>query len=92
MIGEYLSIFRIQLIMPISFGAYFRFRIRGTLVSLFDPFMNCGAVFAFVLGKYYNYADQAKFHLVLSVVYMILFARIPDSPQHLVKMQREKVR
>lgn len=53
--------------------------------------MNFGTVTAFVAGKYFDYAVQVKFHLIVSLAYLILFARIPESPQHLVNVQREKV-
>lgn len=54
--------------------------------------MNLGTVMAFLLGNYFDYVAQAKFHLILSVLYVILFARIPESPQHLINVQRQKVR
>lgn len=66
-------------------------RIRGTLLSFFDPFMNLGVIMAFVLAKYFDYAAQAKCHLVVVIVFIILFARIPQSPQHLVNVQKQKV-
>lgn len=67
-------------------------RFRGTLLSFFDPFMNLGTIMAFVLAKYFDYVDQAKIHLIVSILFVILFARIPESPQHLVDARREKVR
>lgn len=68
------------------------FRFRGTLLSFFDPFMNLGTASAFVLAKYLDYNDQAKCHLIMVILFVILFARIPESPQHLIDMQRPKVR
>lgn len=61
-------------------------------MSLFDPFMNIGAVMAFSLGKYFNYADQAIFLMISSIVFVILFAGIPDSPTHLVCMEKQEVK
>lgn len=61
-------------------------------MSLFDPFMNIGGVMAFLLGKYFHYADQAKFLMISTIVFVILFARIPDSPTHLVYMEKQKVK
>lgn len=61
-------------------------------MSLFDPFMNVGALMAFILGKYFNYADQAIFFMVSAIVFVILFARIPNSPTHLVYMEKQKVK
>lgn len=45
----------------------------------------------FVLAIYFDYATQAKCHLILPIVFEILFARIPQSPQHLINVQKEKV-
>lgn len=45
----------------------------------------------FVLANYFDYVTQAKYHLVLPIVYEILFARIPQSPQHLINIQKEEV-
>lgn len=66
-------------------------RIRGTLLSFFDPFMNLGHVVAFVLAKYFDYATQAKFLMIFPIVFVILFARIPESPQHLINVQKQEV-
>lgn len=67
------------------------FSFRGTLLSIFDPFMNSGIVIAFVLAKYFDYAAQAKCHLIVTILFVILFAKIPESPQHLINMQKQKV-
>lgn len=61
------------------------------MFSFFDIFMSSGTVLAFVLAKYFDYVAQAKVHLVVSILFVIVFARIPDSPQHLVNVQRQKV-
>lgn len=66
-------------------------RLRGTLFSLFDPIWNSGTVMAFVLAKYFDYATQAKINLVMPILFVILFARMPDTPQHLVNVERQKV-
>lgn len=65
--------------------------IRGTLNSAVDPFLNSGVVFAMLLGKRFDYIDQAKFHLILPIIFMIFFVWVPESPQHLINMRKEKV-
>lgn len=61
-------------------------------MSIFDPFANAGMVIAFLLGKYLDYADQAKFLLIPTIVFMILFAGIPESPAHLLKVNKQNVK
>lgn len=66
-------------------------RIRGTLMSFYDPFVNIGMLIAFLLGKYFTYADQAMYQMIWAVLFVILFARIPQTPGHLVNMEKQKV-
>lgn len=75
----------------LNFCLIFYRRIRGTLMAFFDIFMNSGALIAFLLGKYFNYANQAMYLMILTIVFVILFAGIPQSPTHLVNMEKQKV-
>lgn len=73
------------------FSFNFCHRIRGTLISLYDPFLNTGMFFAFLLGKYFDYAIEAMYLMLSTIVFVILFADIPETYQHLVKMEKQKV-
>lgn len=53
--------------------------------------MNIGAVMAFLLGKYFNYADQATYLMIPTILFVILFAWIPETPVHLLKVDKLKV-
>lgn len=66
--------------------------IRGSLNAIMDPAYNIGMLLGFVIANYFNYVDQAKFHLILPAVFLVIFSQIPDSPQHLMNTQRHKVR
>lgn len=70
---------------------HFHFRIRGSLNSLFDPAFNLGMLLGFVLANYFDYVTQAKYHLILPIVYEILFAKIPQSPQYFINIQKQEV-
>lgn len=61
-------------------------------MSIFDPFVNFGMVLAYLLGKYFDYADQAKFLMISTIIFMILFYGIPESPAHLLKVNKQKVK
>lgn len=74
-----------------KFFELYNYSIRGTLTALFDTFLNLGVISAFVLSKYFDYVAQAKYNLILPIAFVILFAKIPDSPQHLMQIRREKV-
>lgn len=65
--------------------------MRGSLNSFFDPAFNTGMLLSFVLANSFDYVTQAKYLMVLPIAFVILFAKIPDSPQHLVNIQSEKV-
>lgn len=55
-----------------------------------DPAFNIGTLLSFVLAHYFDYVTQAKFHLILPIAFVVLFARVPQSPQHLVNKQKLK--
>lgn len=57
-----------------------------------DPAYNIGMLLGFVIANYFNYVDQAKFHLILPAIFLVIFSQIPESPQHLINTQRHKVR
>lgn len=77
--------------ISVFFPQFFLRRIRGTLISLYDPFMNVGVLIALFLGKYFNYANQAMYLMISTTVFLILFAGIPESPTYLVNMEKQKV-
>lgn len=80
-------------IVPLSSddNLFFSCGIRGTLNSVFDPFLNLGVVFSLFLGKSFNYVDQAKYQLIFPILFLLLFVWVPESPQHLINIQKEKV-
>lgn len=65
--------------------------MRGSLNSFFDPAYNTGMLLSFVIANSLDYVTQAKCHMILPIAFVILFARIPQSPQHLVNIQSPKV-
>lgn len=45
---------------------------------------------AMLLGKNFDYVDQAKIQLIFPMIFMPLFIWVPESPQHLMSVQKEK--
>lgn len=68
------------------------FSIRGSLNSIIDPSFNLDMLSGFVIANYFDYVTQAKLLLILPIVFVMLFARIPESPQYLMSIQKLKVR
>lgn len=69
-----------------------QYRVRGALNSIYDPSYNTGIIFAFVLGNYSDYNDQAKFQLILPIIFILILTQLPESPEYLRKQQNDKVR
>lgn len=70
---------------------FFSSRIRGALNAFYVPANKLGYLLTFLLANYFNFIDQAKFHLILSIVFMTLFAGVPETPQHLVNRKKHEV-
>lgn len=69
----------------------FSYSIRATLNSVSDPLLNFGTVFALLLSKRFDYIDQAKYQLVFPIIFLLFFVWVPESPEHLMSVQKEMV-
>lgn len=67
-------------------------RTRGKLNAFYDPAYNLGCILAFLLANFFDCVTQAKFHLILPVIFLISFVGIPQTPQHLINLKMHKVR
>lgn len=56
-----------------------------------DPALNLGVLLSFMLPSFFDSLTQAKYLLTVPIFYMILIAKIPDSPQHLYSLQKQQV-
>lgn len=66
--------------------------VRGSLNSIMDPAMNSGVMLSFLLGKYLNVVDQAKFLLIVPVVFVALAVFMPQTPDYWVQRNKRKVK
>lgn len=64
------------------------FSVRGILGTLLVLSCNVGVVTAFVLGYYFNYATVAWIVSVLSLVFLVCFWFMPETPQHLAQKHK----
>ncbi|XP_064541797.1 facilitated trehalose transporter Tret1 [Drosophila montana] len=62
--------------------------VRGILGTLLVLSCNVGVVTAFVLGYYFNYATVAWIVSVLSIVFLVCFWFMPETPQHLAQQHK----
>ncbi|EDW63945.2 facilitated trehalose transporter Tret1 [Drosophila virilis] len=62
--------------------------VRGILGTLLVLSCNMGVVTAFVLGYYFNYATVAWIVSVLSLVFLVCFWFMPETPQHLAQKHK----
>lgn len=59
----------------------FSFRVRGSLNSLLDPFNNSGIIISFILGNFLSCMDQAKIHIIPSILFLVILFFLPESPE-----------
>ncbi|XP_035735451.1 facilitated trehalose transporter Tret1-like [Vespa mandarinia] len=63
--------------------------IRGALVTIAMAGSSCGNLFIFVMGCYLSIRISAIVNLIFSIILMILFIWLPDSPHHLIKINQD---
>lgn len=62
--------------------------VRGVLGTFLVLTCNIGVLLAFVLGYYFDYVTVAWIVSSLSILFVICFWFMPETPQHLVLRQR----
>ncbi|XP_055376001.1 facilitated trehalose transporter Tret1-like [Condylostylus longicornis] len=65
-------------------------RIRGALGSYFIMAINAGILIAFVTGTYMTYRTNPYMLSVPVLVFVLVFAFIPETPQHLLKVKADR--
>jgi len=62
--------------------------VRGILGTFLVLTCNVGVLLAFVLGYFYNYATVAWIVSTLSILFLVCFWFMPETPQHLMNRQK----
>ncbi|XP_017075057.2 LOW QUALITY PROTEIN: facilitated trehalose transporter Tret1 [Drosophila eugracilis] len=75
-------------VIPIYIAELASDNIRGTLGVFLVLTCNAGVVLAFVLGYYFNYAQVSWIVSSLSFVFVGCFWFMPETPQHLAKINK----
>lgn len=60
--------------------------------AFYDTAYNLGSVMGFLLAAVSDSMAQVKVQLILPVIFLISFAGIPATPQHLCNQKKEIVR
>ncbi|KAH8263237.1 hypothetical protein KR044_006378 [Drosophila immigrans] len=75
-------------VIPIYIAELAEDSVRGILGTFLVLTCNMGVVLAFVLGYYFNYATVAWIVSTLSVLFLVCFWFMPETPQHLMQSKK----
>jgi len=62
--------------------------IRGALSTSFSVICNAGILVEFILAEYMDFRKAAVLIAIISVIFLIGFAFMPESPQYLISKKR----
>lgn len=75
-------------VIPIYTAELAEDSVRGILGTFLVLTCNLGVILVFVLGYYFNYATVAWIMSTLSIVFLVCFWFMPETPQHLMSQQK----
>lgn len=75
-------------VLPVYVAEISDKKIRGFLSSVISIVCNLGILVEFILADYVGYRDVAKVLVVLSIIFLVGFAFMHESPQYLVSRAR----
>lgn len=73
-------------VLPIYIGEISSNEIRGSLLSMFQVFLNIGVVFVFIVGYFVNLRVLNVICGILPIFYTISFMFLPETPGILVRI------
>lgn len=80
----------ISTIIPLYVGEVAGPKIRGSLNTLNNLFLNFGVMYVYIIGPFVSYSALAIWCQVLTVVFICMFAFMPESPYHLIKNKQSE--
>ncbi|KAL7741773.1 hypothetical protein ACLKA6_000381 [Drosophila palustris] len=75
-------------VIPIYTAELAEDSVRGILGTFLVLSANVGVILAFVLGYYFDYATVAWIVASLSILFVVCFWFMPETPQHLINRQK----
>jgi MFS family permease len=80
----------VSVLIPLYVAEISESKVRGTLGSFFIFSLNFGTLLMFVAGSCLSFSFVAKLSLVLPITFAVAFGFLPETPQHLLKFNKEK--
>lgn len=80
----------ISTIIPIYVGEVAGPKIRGSLTTLNNLFMNFGVMYVYIIGPFVSYSALAISCEILTGIFFFMFATVPESPYYLIKTKRRQ--
>lgn len=75
----------ISVIIPVYVGEISSTDIRSSLTTINNSLFNFGIIFVYIIGPYVDYFLLAVSCLALTVLFVLSFIFMPESPYHLIK-------
>lgn len=72
--------------------AFVSSRIRSSLYTIYEASQTFGQLIGFIVINYFDYKQQARIFVFGPIIYFLVFGRIPQSPIHLSKANKQHVR
>ncbi|KAH8403345.1 hypothetical protein KR222_011072, partial [Zaprionus bogoriensis] len=77
-------------VLPIFIGEISDNSVRGRLCSFFNLALNVGVMTGFIVSSYVPYHVIPCSVVILPVLYLLLSTRFPETPQQLLRWEREE--
>lgn len=58
---------------------------------MYDPSYNIGMLLSFYIGNHWDCVDQIKMQLITPIIFILVLLFLPESPEHHIKQNNEKV-
>lgn len=80
----------ITTIIPLYVGEVAGPMIRGSLTTLNNLFLNLGTLYVYIIGSFVSYSTLAISCQILTLVFFLMYFKMPESPYHLIKLERRQ--
>lgn len=77
-------------LVPLYISEIAEDNLRGVLGSLFIFSINMGTLLMFIAGNYLSYSLVPQLMISLPIIFVLTFAFLPETPQHLLKCGKAK--
>lgn len=79
-------------VIPVYIKEISQDSIRGALASLTMTMCKVGVIFVYAVGMWSSYKGNQAVYLAIAILHMVVFCFLPESPNYLLRLGKEKVR